>query len=458
MSTIANLTERLEGALGKERIVSAVEELAQYAVDGVAPGAIVRPQCAEEVAEVVRFASAEKLALIPVGGRSKCGIGMPPTRCDIALDMSGMRDIAHYDAGDLTLSVHAGMPLRALEGALAERQQFLPLAVPCFESSTVGGVIASGIDSVLRQRYGSARDFLIGAEFVDGRGKLCKSGGRVVKNVTGYDLHKLLIGSLGTIGVITRLNFRTFPLPETHGGHVASFESGERALAFRNAVEASDLPVANLELLSPAMAKITKAILAKEDEPVPGCVEGDSWAVYVSFEGSAKIVQRVAKDVERLAQEAGAKKDEPLDAGSDSQLGGVLREAFEWLRWTAPVVALFRVVLPRIMAETVGALNHTGDSLHGAVLVRACGVIYLSFTGEQEDERTLGTFAKVAKDVFVLAAGKQGHATLLHAPLGLKQQMSVWGAAPGDFSIMKKVKQAFDPDGIFAPGRYVGGL
>ena len=191
---------------------------------------------------------------------------------------------------------------------------------------------------------------------------------------------------------------------------------------------------------------------------MPSCVEGDSWAVYVSFEGSEKIVQRVARDVERLAHEAGARKDEPLDAGCDSQLGGVLREAFAWLRWAAPVVALFRVVLPRIMADTVGALNHTEDSLRGAVLVRACGVIYLSFMGEQEDERTLRTFAKVAKDVFVLAAGKQGHATLLHAPLGLKQQVCVWGATPGDFSIMKKVKQAFDPDGIFAPGRYVGGL
>jgi glycolate oxidase FAD binding subunit len=458
MSTAANLSARLEGALGKQRVLSAEEELAAYAVDEVAPAAIVRPESAEQVAEVVRFASAEKLALIPVGARSKCDIGMPPTRYDIAVDMSGIRKIAHYDADDLTLSVDAGMTLRELEGSLAQRQQFLPLAVPCFERSTAGGSIASGIDSLLRQRYGAVRDFLIGAEFVDGKGKVCKSGGRVVKNVTGYDLHKLLIGSLGTIGVITRLNFRTFPLPEKYEGHVASFESGERALALRNAVEASGLPVANLELLNPTMGGITKAILEKEGGPAPGCGGADSWAVYVSSEGSARIVERVATDLERLAHEAGARKYETLGERRDSHLGGVLREAFEWLRWAAPTVALFRITLPRIMPETIAALNQNRDSLRRALLVRACGVIYLSLMGEREDERTLGAFEKAARDTFALASAKQGHTTLLHAPLELKQRSSAWWPTPGDLSLMKRVKQAFDPDSIFAPGRYVGGL
>jgi glycolate dehydrogenase FAD-binding subunit len=458
MSTTASLAARLEGTIGRHRVVSSEEELAEYVVDGIVPGAIVKPHSAEEAAEVMRFAAADKLALIPVGSRSKCDIGMPPERYDIALDMTGMREIAHYDAGDLTLSVDAGTPLRQLEQVLAESQQFLPLAVPCFESSTVGGAIASGIDSVLRQQYGTARDLLIGAEFVDGKGNICKSGGRVVKNVTGYDLHKLLIGSLGTIGVITRLNFRTFPLAAAYGAHVASFGSAERALAFRNAVEASGLPVANLELLSPRMATITKAILEKEDGPVPGCVEGSSWAVYASFEGNERVVERVAQDVERLARDAGARQDEPLDAGSDAQLGGVLREAFEWLRWAAPAVALFRITMPRILPQNLAALSRPEDSLRRALLVRAGGVVYFSVMGDSEDEETIAAFETMAKDIFALAAEKQGQATLLHAPLGLKKRLSVWGLARGDFSLMKKVKQAFDPDGIFAPRRYVGGL
>lgn len=458
MNITASLAARLEGTIGKYRVVRAEEELAEYAVDGAAPGAIVRPQSAEEVEEVVRFAVSEKLALIPLGSRSKCGIGMTPARYDIALDMTGMQEIAHYDAGDLTLSVDAGMSLRQLEGALAEKRQFLPLAVPCFESSTVGGSVASGIDSVLRRQYGSARDFLIGAEFVHGRGNLCRSGGRVVKNVTGYDLHKLLIGSLGTIAVITRLNFRTFPLAAAFAGHVASFESAERALAFWNALEGSGLPAANIELLDPTTAAIAKAILEKEEGPVPGCVEGSSWAVYVSFEGNETVVERVAKDVERLARDIGAAKDEPLDAGRDAQLGGVLREAFEWLRRAAPAVALFRIVMPRTTAESIKKLTEPQDSLRKALIVRACGVAYLSLMGDSENEETIMAFEKAARQIFAFATARQGHAILLQAPLTLKQKISVWGPDREDLVLMNRVKQAFDPDRIFAPGRYAGGL
>ncbi len=166
----ANLAAKLEGLLGATRVIAAEDSLLSFAVDGVAPAAIIQPASAEEVAEVARFAASENLAIVSCGSRSKLDLGMPPARYDIALDMSGLCLIAHYDAGDLTLSVDAGMPLRHLEQKLAEQQQFLPLAVPCFETSTVGGAVASGIDSALRQQYGSARDFLIGAEFVDGTG------------------------------------------------------------------------------------------------------------------------------------------------------------------------------------------------------------------------------------------------------------------------------------------------
>src|SRR5262249_17594815 len=147
-----------------------------------------------EVAELVRFAVSHKLAVVCCGSRSKIELGMPPGRYDLAIDLTGLREIVHYDPDDLTLSVDAGLSLAELAGALAARNQFLPLAVPFAETATIGGTVASGVDSTLRLQYGAARDFLIGAEFVDGTGRLCKSGGRVVKNVTGYDLHKLLIG------------------------------------------------------------------------------------------------------------------------------------------------------------------------------------------------------------------------------------------------------------------------
>src|SRR5437660_10929575 len=140
---------------------------------------------------------------------------------------------------------------------LYHHKQFLPRSVPFYFESTIGGIIASGVDSSLRHSYGTARDFLIGAEFVDGTGRLCKSGGRVVKNVTGYDLHKLLIGSLGTLAVITRLNFRTFPAPLAGSrGFVASFPNAEGALALRRTIAQSPLTPLTFDIVSPCLAQI----------------------------------------------------------------------------------------------------------------------------------------------------------------------------------------------------------
>src|SRR5271163_2456785 len=207
------VASRLPDLVGAAHVLQDPAQLAFYEVDGLTPGAAVRPGSREEIVAVVKFAAAENLAVIPSGARTKLGIGLPPRRYDIALDMTRLDQVVAYDPGDLTLSVEAGIPLRTLGGILAEHRQFLPLGVPYQSQTTIGGTIASGVDSPLRQLYGTARDCLLGMEFVTGQGVAVKSGGRVVKNVTGYDIHKLMIGALGTLGVITRVNFKTFPMP-----------------------------------------------------------------------------------------------------------------------------------------------------------------------------------------------------------------------------------------------------
>jgi FAD/FMN-containing dehydrogenase len=460
MTVTANLAARLAEMIGAQRVVSAVEELAAYAVDELVPGAIVRPASAEEVAEVVRFAVAEKLALVPLGSRSKCEMGIPPERHDIAVDMTGMHEIAHYDAGDLTLSVDAGMPLRKLEGQLRQKGQFLPLAVPCFESTTAGGAIASGIDSVLRQQYGTARDFLIGAEFVDGTGQTCKSGGRVVKNVTGYDLHKLLIGSQGTLGVITRLNFRTFPLPAVSGGHVSNFRRGEQALSYWKAVEKTGLPLANLEVLNPTVVAMVRAILGKTGAALPAELEKEEWCVYSSCEGNEAVVRRVSSDLEKTAHEAGALRSKILEPAEDEALGGMLREAFEWLRWGSPANVICRLAMPEVTKSTMEELCQLAESasLRAGLLVRAAGVVYFVVFAESEDEWAMVALTKIATAVNSLAGTKMGSAILLHAPVAIKKSVAATRSRGADSVLQQRVKQAFDPSGVFAPGRVVGGI
>src|ERR1700719_2015872 len=160
MSTVAtNVAARLETVIGAERVNGGSDSCTKFAVDGVAPSVVARPASSAEVVQIVRFAKSEKLALIPCGRRTKLGIGMPPVRYDIALDMTGLNQIAYYDPGDLTLSVDSGMSLTELSDALAQQKQFVPLAVPFFEECTVGGTIASNIGSSLPPGYGSVRDF-----------------------------------------------------------------------------------------------------------------------------------------------------------------------------------------------------------------------------------------------------------------------------------------------------------
>jgi FAD/FMN-containing dehydrogenase len=453
-----NIAARLESILGGGRIVADEETLRDYSVDSVAPNAIVSPKSDAEVVEIVRFAASEGLSVIASGSRSKLGIGMPPERYDIAMDMHEMSAIAHFDAGDMTLSTEAGMPLSSLGKILAEKHQFLPVAVPCYQCSTVGGAVASGIDSVLRQQYGTARDFLIGAEFVDGKGTLCKSGGRVVKNVTGYDLHKLLVGSLGTLAVITRLNFRTFPLPRAFGGFAVSFADIGSALSFRAALDRRGLPVANIELLDAEAAKLTRFRMDKLGASVG--IEGGTGRClsYTSFEGNEVVVQRIARELESLAREANALKWGEMDSSTDAEMGGVMREAFDWLRHCAPTVALFRITFAALQATHFKVLQEiaVAASLRSALFIRGGGVVYFALFAEQEHAAVIDGLSKAAERMFSAVESMQGCGTLLHAPTMLKERLSVWGAKRGDFAMMRRVKNAFDPANILAPGRFVG--
>lgn len=460
MSATADIVFRLESVLGSIPVIHAGEELREYAVDGVVPSAIVRPSNAAQVVELVRLAQTDGLRLIPSGSRSKLACGMPPSYYDIALDMRGLQQIAHYDAGDMTLSVDAGMSLRQLESILLKERQFLPLAVPCYESSTVGGTVASGIDSVLRQRYGSVRDFLIGAEFVDGKGTLCKSGGRVVKNVTGYDLHKLLVGSLGTLGVITRLNFRTFPLPPVFAGFAVSFASVEQALAYKSSLEAKGLPLTNLEVFDPTAAQLMGTLLKTTYSAFPLDDDRGKWHVYASCDGSEAVVQRVCRELQSLAAMANAVQGGELSATGETQLSGALRDAFDWLRWSAPCVALFRITFPCFTPAGLNKLRSIASaaSLRSALVIRAKDVIYLAVMSDQEQLSSIDALSKVAEELFSAISAAEGCAILLHAPQTLKQRINIWGPRRADDPLMQRVKFAFDPKNIFAPGRFLGGL
>jgi glycolate oxidase FAD binding subunit len=480
-----NLAPALEAILGASRVLSDPATRASYAVDGIIPFAVAKPASAEEVAEIVRFAALEKLSLIPCGARTKLRIGMPPSRYDIALDMTALNQIVHYDPGDLTLSADAGTPIAKLNATLFEHHQFLPLLVPWYSLSTIGGAIASGIDSPLRQFYGTARDFLIGAEFVEGTGKLCKSGGRVVKNVTGYDLHKLLIGSLGTLAVITRLNFRTFPAPLAGSrGFVASFPSAEDALALRRAITQSPLTPLTLDVLSPGLAQIFArqtpstpelAVFVGEDRganhytlpPIGDWLHPREWQLCAAFAGTPEVLDRYARDLTRLAVQSRASSTTILDDTSRPALWGRLRETLSVLLESSPATTIFKVsVLPSQHAVLFASLGEIADraGLPHALVARAGGTIYFALLPASANDETTTRLAQTAAQIFDATYASNGDTTLLFAPPALKrglcavdtsagQRVNIWGPSRSDLPLMRRLKSAFDPQNIFAPGR-----
>ncbi|HXM95683.1 MAG TPA: FAD-binding oxidoreductase [Candidatus Dormibacteraeota bacterium] len=461
-ASTSNLAARLESTISAPHVTADFRACEKYSIDNLIPSAVVHPASAEEVAEIVRFAIFEKLAVVPCGARSKLGIGMPPARYHIALDMSGLRQIAHYDPGDLTLSVDAGMPLAELSQILARKNQFLPLAVPFFEESTVGGTIASGVESSLQRAYGSARDFLIGAEFVNGSGTLTKSGGRVVKNVSGYDLHKLLIGSLGTLAAITRLNFRTFPSPPGYGHAVTTFSSFEAAINFRSLIVKSPIKPSSLEILDPAMAQRISSVKkssAATSSSAAWFVKG-RWHVSVSFEGNDAVLRRYERDLTRWASESRAASSRFLDPSEDELLGWSLREMLQLLEFATPGATIFKLSLLSALDADTRRFRAIADqcSIPSALLYRDAGALYFVLLPETDEVGDLTQLARAARAIFDFASSKRGHASIITCPTSLKRNVNVWGLPRSDSVLMGRVKQAFDPQNIFAPGRFVAGI
>jgi len=448
---------RLEEIVGNAYVVVDPVELSLRQVDGKLPLAVVQPAEVAQVAEILRFAAAERLAVIPCGGCTKLGIGSPPARYDIALDLSRMNRVLAYDPRDLTLGVEPGVRIQDLLRVLAEQNQFLPLAVPFAERATVGGIVAANSSSPLRQFYGGVRDFCLGIEFVTGEGVISKGGGRVVKNVTGYDLHKLLIGSLGTLAVITRVNFRTFPLPPAQGTFVAAFSDAESAFGFCRGVAKSVLTPQILEVADPAAADLIFSGAA------PARIAPQQWCVIITAAGQPAVVDRYARELGHIASATNAAEFMPL---SDTEQSFILTRVREFPRLVleaVPPAIIFRLsLLPTAMTPLLGKLSDIAKrrNLNFATLTRASGILYAVFFAEEGTEASAAEVAGASKEVFQVRAQPENNtqAMLEFAPAEIKRAVDVWGPERQDFALMKRVKNVFDPQNVLSPGRFAGGI
>ena len=304
MSTVTasvRMTE-LAAIVSDEWVIEAPAKLNAFAIDGVAPAISVSPGNVEEVSAVLRYAFERDLVVVPAGGMVHQEIGNSPAKVDVLLRTDRLTSIEHYDPGDLTIGIGAGANLADLQGLLRDQGQMFPVDIAHADRVTIGGAMAVAAQGPHKHFFGGLREFCIGVRFVTADGVAAKGGGRVVKNVAGFDLMKLMIGSYGTLGVITSASFKLFPRPVQTRTFVCEFPTLAEAIACRDRVMASPLSPICLELISP------KALNSQ-------ALKSEAWTIAIRAGGSDRVLAR-------YASELGSQVTRTLDGADEQQLLG----------------------------------------------------------------------------------------------------------------------------------------
>jgi glycolate oxidase FAD binding subunit len=441
----APIVDALRGIVGGAHVLTGADG-APYAIDGRTPEAVVRPGSKEEVAAVLGAAAAAKLPVVPWGGGTRMAVGAPPPRLGVVLVLTRLNRLLEHEPGDLTATAQAGITLGALQGELGKRGQWLSLDPAQADRATLGGVLSSNAAGPRRHLYGSCRDLLIGLTVITAAGATVKGGGKVVKNVAGYDLPKLFIGSFGTLGVIVEATVKLRPRPDADRLVMARFGALKEAGAAARAVMASDLLPSALDLLD------GEALRALS----PGVA--DSAALLIGIDGTAEQVDWQCAEVVRLLGPQGLTDARVLDGAERDRVwqarGGLGRGAFSEtaavMRWS---------VLPAQVAEVMeqGATVAQRAGL-GAALSSHAGVglveAVLAGGGRADTATVVGALA--GWRALVRAAG--GQALVESAPLAVKEQLPVWDDPGPSLRIMQRIKSQLDPAGLLNPGRFAGGI
>ena len=439
------LLQKLRTTVGAANVLTGVE-LSPYVVEGRTPEAAVFPGSIEEVAAVMALASEVGTPVMPWGGGTAASVGMPAGRTGLVIGLRRLARLLDHEPGDLTATVEAGMTVRAFQTALGSRGQWLSLDPADAERATVGGVLATNACGPRRHLYGTARDVLIGVTVVTADGSIVKGGGKVVKNVAGYDLPKLFIGSYGTLGVIVEATVKLRPLPEQEELVSVRFDRLKDAGSAVKAVAASDLIPNAVELLDGAGA--SGAGLAA-GSPTPGGV------LVVGFDGVREQVDWQRAELARLTGPLGGRDPKLLDAAAWTRLPTAARAAFST---TAAVMTL--AVLPSQVAEIMeqGAGIARGRGLQSAWAAHAGVGVVRGALGSEPAPKDPAALAVVLAEWREMARAGGGYANLEWAPLAIKSQIPVWDDPGAAGRIMERIKAQLDPRNILNPGRFVAGI
>jgi glycolate oxidase FAD binding subunit len=444
---MSDLVKALESIVGPEHLL-ADTDARRYAVDGVAPTAVAFPGSVDEISAVLAACSEAKAGVVPWGGGAHMGLGGVPKRVGVVLGLGRLNQMLEHEPEDMTSTVQAGMTLAGCQARLSHQGQLLGVDPPGGDRATIGGILAANASGPRRLRYGTARDLLIGLRVVHADGTVTKGGAKVVKNVTGYDMNKLYVGSLGTLGVIVEATFRLHPVSACERTWVAAFSTAASARRVVARILDSPIVPSALELLNETAAREVGRRMGVTSE-----VRGVVLALAI-----ASVPEAVDAQIRAAQGMAG-------EAGDHEVLEGPAHEAFwaaarEFDPGDGPAVVLKAGVLLDKVGEAMAYGERLAEQhgLHVAVISEA-GTGVLRFYYRADDG--VGGEARLVDVVGPLrtfAVQAKGSLVVLDAPVGVKKWVDVWGPPGKDFALMRGLKEQFDPGYILNPGRFVGEL
>lgn len=439
--TAESIAQELETIVGASRVCNRenLKPLWLEKLNGVnttenLPSIIVSPNTTEELSQVITQAYSKGWQVLPCGSGSKLSWGGSGNSVDLVISTERLNRVIEHAVGDLTVTVEAGVKFAQLQAILLKTNQFLPLEPAYPQNATIGGIIATADSGSLRQRYGGIRDMLLGISLVRSDGQVAKAGGRVVKNVAGYDLMKLFTGSYGTLGILTEVTLRVYPVTEASGSLVLTGDVEAIASATKTLLASSLTPTA-IDLLSNQI--VTQMNLGK------------GMGLIVRFQSVTEAVKQQCSRLLEIGQKLGLQGNLYADA-DESTLWQLLPEQI-WSTPQKPGIVCKIGVLPNAAASTLTHLETLTSSTGLGLIHAGSGLGLLRFDAETVTAQTINEMRSYCQE-------RKGFLTVLEAPIALKQKLDVWGYNGNDLKIMRQIKQQFDPTNILSPNRFVGGI
>ena len=397
-----------------------------------------QPNSVAELSEMVRKASVDGLAVIPMGGRTMLDLGLPPSRPGIGVDMRNLNQVIAYPARDMTITVQAGVTIAKLQKILAGENQRLPIDVPLADRATLGGAMAANASGPRRYGFGTWRDYVIGISVINDQGHEVKAGGRVVKNVAGYDMAKLYIGSLGTLGIISQVTLKLKPRPEEQALVILECPA-ESVKSILDRLHASQTRPVCIDLLNPA---VVQAI----SKQTPGLLpESAQWMIIVGFEDNS---QAVAWQIEQLIKECLPEGTGGLTTRFSVTADPLWKALIDFplqpdssLSFKANMVSSATADFGLHAEELIPGIRIQAHAGNGIVI------------GHIVDLGTVSQVRATFERLQAAAIAGQGNIVVTRCPPDWKRELPMWGVPRADAWLIRAVREKLDPHQLFNPGR-----